>query len=362
MSVPHLQELADAVRAARVSSGYPTQKALAAATGLSPKTIQNLENGSRYTYSLATLDALDKAFGWKIGSASELLHDGTPPEYAEEIGGPSRLAEVVRRRMQKLGLSSESKPVADAGLTENVLTTLSSGRLPEDLDPTRIEAVLQWETGDFSRVLVGYEPRELPPDLASSASCNLMIGAAETVEAAHRAASAISAVASYNYEPLQALDTQSRMFAVAWLLGSDVGGFDLLNGRQYQTVLRTLSATFEVEVSRLQMADARYTTEPTPSGFTRAEIDQEMLNGGSPADAIRRLGERQSGHAPSSTSGTPAPTPAHDLGPSGLPFESAGEADDELPDFTALAARTVSRRPGWDASQVGADAGEEPQD
>lgn len=33
---------------------------------------------------------------------------------------------------------------------------------------------------------------------------------------------------------------------------------------------------------------------------------------------------------------------------------------DSLPDFSQLAARTVSRRPGWDASQ--ADAGEEPQD
>ena len=43
-------------------------------------------------------------------------------------------------------------------------------------------------------------------------------------------------------------------------------------------------------------------------------------------------------------------------------LEPAGEAEEELPDFTQLAARTVTRRPGWDASQTGADTGEEPQD
>lgn len=35
---------------------------------------------------------------------------------------------------------------------------------------------------------------------------------------------------------------------------------------------------------------------------------------------------------------------------------------DELLDFTRLAARTVSRRPAWDASRADEDAGEEPQD
>ena len=48
--------------------------------------------------------------------------------------------------------------------------------------------------------------------------------------------------------------------------------------------------------------------------------------------------------------------------PASRPFEPAGEAEEEIPDFAQLAARTVSRRPGWDASQAGTDAGEEPQD
>lgn len=48
--------------------------------------------------------------------------------------------------------------------------------------------------------------------------------------------------------------------------------------------------------------------------------------------------------------------------PASRPFEPAGEAEEEIPDFAQLAARTVTRRPGWDASQAGADAGEEPQD
>lgn len=36
--------------------------------------------------------------------------------------------------------------------------------------------------------------------------------------------------------------------------------------------------------------------------------------------------------------------------------------DDGLPDVSQLAARRVASRPSWNASQAGADAGEEPQD
>jgi len=40
----------------------------------------------------------------------------------------------------------------------------------------------------------------------------------------------------------------------------------------------------------------------------------------------------------------------------------AARREAELPDFSALAARTVRRRPAWEASQAGVDAGEEPQE
>lgn len=38
------------------------------------------------------------------------------------------------------------------------------------------------------------------------------------------------------------------------------------------------------------------------------------------------------------------------------------DESDKLPDFSQLAARTVSLRPSWDASHAGDDAGEEPQE
>ncbi len=44
------------------------------------------------------------------------------------------------------------------------------------------------------------------------------------------------------------------------------------------------------------------------------------------------------------------------------PLELVDGASDDAPDFERLAARTVPRRPGWDASRAGDDAGEEPQD
>lgn len=40
----------------------------------------------------------------------------------------------------------------------------------------------------------------------------------------------------------------------------------------------------------------------------------------------------------------------------------AARREVELPDFSAMAARTVRRRPAWEAAQAGADAGEESQE
>ncbi|MDY3678140.1 MAG: helix-turn-helix transcriptional regulator [Actinomyces urogenitalis] len=287
MSDSHAHELAEAVRKARVECGYPTQKALASAMGVNPKTIQNLENASRSTYSATTLSSLDSALRWTAGSAAALLSDGTEPQAAEREGGPVRLMRLVRERMSDLGLTLGDL-IAATG-TQEPFEELLLGRLPDVQASTAIELALQWEPGDLPRVLLGEDPRPLPPDLARTAGCAVTEGVAETVEAARKVASAVAAVSTFTYEPVRELDTRSRMFALAWLLGFDLQDFDLLNGRQYQAVIRTLEAAFEREVGRLQMADPRYGTEPTPSGFTRAEIDTEMARGGDANEAIRRL-------------------------------------------------------------------------
>lgn len=358
MSDSHVHELADAVRQARVEHGYPTQKALAIAMGVNPKTIQNLENASRSTYSATTLSGLDEIFGWQPGSASALLQNGTAPEPAEDFGGPRRFAKIARARMQELGLKTDSAMAKDVGLTEDVLQALSAGRLPDEMDPVGIEMALQWEPGEFPRVLIGYEPRELPADIAGSAGCGVTAGMPETMEAARKVSSAMSAAASFTFEPIQMLDTQSRMFAVAWLLGSDVNDFDLLNGRQYQTVLRTVAATFEAEVSRLQTSDPRYASEPTPSGFTRAEIDNEMARGGDAAVAIRRLMDRESVTQDSPAPTTPAPTSDADgvvvtgRFPAAPPPPPAAEK---------AAARGAKDRPEWEAMHQWDNVGEETQ-
>lgn len=368
MSDSHAQALAAAVRKARTENGYPTQKSLATAMGVNPKTIQNLENASRSAYAEKTLLGLDDALGWNPGSATALLRHGTPPESAGEAGGPRRFARIARARMNELGITADSALAKDVGLTEAVLQELSAGRLPDEMDPAGIEAALQWEPGDFPRVLIGYTPRLLPPDIAGSAECGATAGASESMEAARRISDAFSAAATFTFEPLETLDTRSRMFAVAWLLGSQIPDFDLLSGRQYQLVLGTVRATFEAEVSRLQMADPRYSTEPTPSGFTRAEIDEEMARGGDATEAIRRLSTRQDVETQAITRPSPAP-PAVRVVPQlsatvhRLPAAPPDEDDEDEPDWTAFAARTnphhdqeIAERTGWRE-----DLGEETQ-
>ncbi|QPK80787.1 helix-turn-helix domain-containing protein [Schaalia sp. ZJ405] len=345
MQMSNAEQLAAYVRDARTKCGFHTQKALAAAIGVTPKTIQNIENASRTAYASATLAALDDALGWETGSSEGILSKGDKPKEATSPGGPKHVTRVVRQRMLELGISDAAKLAEAAGVPESVVDQILSGLLPKNVsDQHAVELALQWEPDAFPRLLLGYEPRKFPGDIASEAGCPITAGVAETVAAARKVAQAMSAASSFSFEPIQSLDVRSKMFAIAWLLGSQVNDFDLLNGRQYQSILRTLETSFKNEVDRMQMEDPRYATEPTPSGFTRAEIDSELSRGAADAgDAIRRLGRRLANQA-------------FDL----IPGDAVEE--ESLPDFTKLAARRVTNRPQYDQTHAHDTVGEENQD
>jgi transcriptional regulator with XRE-family HTH domain len=68
--------LADYVVARRVELGMRDRRALAAATGVTDRTLGKLENGQRV--SASTLAVIENELGWAPGSARRILAGGEP--------------------------------------------------------------------------------------------------------------------------------------------------------------------------------------------------------------------------------------------------------------------------------------------
>jgi transcriptional regulator with XRE-family HTH domain len=70
------RRLADYVVARRVALGMRDRRALAAATGVTERTLGKLENGQRV--SASTLGAIENQLGWAPGSCRRILAGGEP--------------------------------------------------------------------------------------------------------------------------------------------------------------------------------------------------------------------------------------------------------------------------------------------
>jgi Helix-turn-helix len=70
------RRLADYVVARRVELGMRDRRALAAATGVTDRTLGKLENGQRV--SASTLGLIENRFGWAPGSCRRILGGGEP--------------------------------------------------------------------------------------------------------------------------------------------------------------------------------------------------------------------------------------------------------------------------------------------
>lgn len=70
------KRLASYVVSGRLAAGYKDRRALAAATGVTDRTLGTLENGRRV--SAETLAVVEKAVGWKPDSARHVLAGGEP--------------------------------------------------------------------------------------------------------------------------------------------------------------------------------------------------------------------------------------------------------------------------------------------
>jgi transcriptional regulator with XRE-family HTH domain len=89
MAGENWRRLADYVVARRVALGMRDRRALAAATGVTERTLGKLENGQRV--SASTLGAIENQLGWAPGSWRRILAGGEPvlssvPSVDQEAG------------------------------------------------------------------------------------------------------------------------------------------------------------------------------------------------------------------------------------------------------------------------------------
>jgi len=76
MITEDLRRLADYVVARRVELGMRDRRALAAATGITDRTLGKLENGQRVSPS--TLGVIENVLGWAPGSCRRIMAGGEP--------------------------------------------------------------------------------------------------------------------------------------------------------------------------------------------------------------------------------------------------------------------------------------------
>ncbi|MER6635883.1 helix-turn-helix transcriptional regulator [Streptomyces microflavus] len=99
--------LSAAIRTARKARGW-TQHQLAEKAGIGFSTVQRLEGGAPFTRRPPSLDRIERALGWQLGSADAVLAGGDPeptgsvdaaaPREAGDIGAPP--AKRLPRRIE----------------------------------------------------------------------------------------------------------------------------------------------------------------------------------------------------------------------------------------------------------------------
>jgi transcriptional regulator with XRE-family HTH domain len=80
------ERLGRRIKAERGRKGYSSVAALARAAGVSPRTVQAIESGSRSGRPReATLAKIERALGWQPGSAERIVEGGRPRQAADPM-------------------------------------------------------------------------------------------------------------------------------------------------------------------------------------------------------------------------------------------------------------------------------------
>jgi transcriptional regulator with XRE-family HTH domain len=127
MAGENWRRLADYVVARRVALGMRDRRALAAATGVTERTLGKLENGQRV--SASTLGAIENQLGWAPGSWRRILAGGEPVASGEPVAA--------------------SAPAADQEAADSTLEYLASTPgLPPEVVRGLIALARNWREGE----------------------------------------------------------------------------------------------------------------------------------------------------------------------------------------------------------------------
>jgi transcriptional regulator with XRE-family HTH domain len=105
MAGDNWRRLADYVVARRVALGMRDRRALAAATGVTERTLGKLETGHRV--SASTLGAIENQLGWTPGSCRRILAGGEPAAELPASGDDGEADPTLRYLASTPGLPPE---------------------------------------------------------------------------------------------------------------------------------------------------------------------------------------------------------------------------------------------------------------
>jgi transcriptional regulator with XRE-family HTH domain len=105
MAGDNWRRLADYVVAGRVALGMRDRRSLAAATGVTERTLGKLENAQRV--SASTLAAIENVLGWAPGSCRRILAGGEPAAGSAEPGPAEDADPTLRYLADTPGLPPE---------------------------------------------------------------------------------------------------------------------------------------------------------------------------------------------------------------------------------------------------------------
>lgn len=127
--------LGELVRARRLEVGIATGRALADASQISTRTLNDIENGRRPSYSRATLWALDRALGWTRGSAQAVLDGGEPT--LEPLGSGQSAASRSSTRQGASPSSVDTESGSVLTLPASAVVGLNEAELDEVMSVAR---------------------------------------------------------------------------------------------------------------------------------------------------------------------------------------------------------------------------------
>ena len=146
MADENWRRLADYVVAGRVAMGMRDRRALAAATGVTERTLGKLENGHRV--SASTLGAIENKLGWAPGSCRRILAGGPGPA-TRTASGDAPVTQVDSPVLAAVPARSDTATEYDVHGADSTLRYLAdTPGLPPDVVRGLIALARNWREAE----------------------------------------------------------------------------------------------------------------------------------------------------------------------------------------------------------------------